>query len=71
MEAIHTSTHDNSSGTANETSDNITRKARNEMRQVRTHTWAPDTSPKLKSLQDLSIRVNPKVTEEVMHHAGL
>jgi hypothetical protein len=41
------------------------------MRQVRTHTWAPGTSPKLKSLQDLSIRVNPEVTEEVMHHAGL
>jgi hypothetical protein len=41
------------------------------MRQVWTHTWAPDTSPKLKSLQDLSIRVNSKVTEEVMHHASL
>jgi hypothetical protein len=41
------------------------------MRQVRTHTWAPGTSPKLKYLQDLSIRVNPEVTEEVMHHAGL
>jgi hypothetical protein len=41
------------------------------MRQVRTHTWAPGTSPKLKSLQDLSIRVNPEVTEEVMHHTGL
>jgi hypothetical protein len=27
--------------------------------------------PKLKSLQDLSIKVNPKVIEEVMHHAGL
>jgi hypothetical protein len=26
---------------------------------------------KLKSLQDLSIRVNLEVTEEVMHHAGL
>jgi hypothetical protein len=38
---------------------------------VRTHTWAPGTSPKLKSLQDLSIRVNPKLIEEVMHHAGL
>jgi hypothetical protein len=25
---------------------------------------------KLKSLQDLSIRVNPEVTEEVMHHAS-
>jgi hypothetical protein len=27
--------------------------------------------PKLKSLQDLSIRVNPKVIEEVMHRAVL
>jgi hypothetical protein len=41
-------------------------------RQVtRTHTWAPDTSHKLKPLQNLSIRVNPKVAEEVVHHAGL
>jgi hypothetical protein len=71
MEAIHTSTHDDSSGTASETSDKITGKTENEMRQARTHTWAPDTSPKLKSLQDLSIRVNLKVTKEVMHHAGL
>jgi hypothetical protein len=71
MEAIHTSTHDDSSGAANETSDKITRKTRNETRQARTHTWAPDTSAKLKSLQDLSIRVNPEVTEEVIHHAGL
>jgi hypothetical protein len=53
------------------TSDEITGKAGNEMRQVRTHTWAPDTSPKLKSLPDLSIKVNPKVTEEVMYHAAL
>jgi hypothetical protein len=53
------------------TSDEITGKASNEMRQVRTHTWAPDTSLKYKSLQDLSIRVNPEVIEEVMHHAGL
>jgi hypothetical protein len=53
------------------TSDKITGKAGNKMRQVRTRTWAPSTSPKLKSLQNLSIRVNPKVTEEVMHHAGL
>jgi hypothetical protein len=53
------------------TNDKIIEKAGNEMRQVRTHTWAPGTSPKLKSLQDLSIRVNPEVTEEVMHHAGL
>jgi hypothetical protein len=41
------------------------------MRQARTHTWAPDTCHKLKSLQDLSIRVTPKAIEEVMHHAGL
>jgi dihydrodipicolinate reductase len=71
LEAIHTSTHDDSSGTAKETSDKITRKTRNETRQARAHTWASDTSTKFKSLQDLSIRVNPKVTEEVMHHAGL
>jgi hypothetical protein len=71
MEAIHTSTHDDSSGTASETSDKITGKTGNEMRQVRTHTWAPNTSPKLKSLQNLSIKVNPEVIEEVVHHAGL
>jgi hypothetical protein len=41
------------------------------MRQVQTHTWAPATSPKVKSLQDLSVRVNPEVAEEVMHHASL
>jgi hypothetical protein len=41
------------------------------MRHVRTHTWAPDTSPKLKSLQDLSIMVNSDVTKDVVHHAGL
>jgi hypothetical protein len=52
-------------------SDKIAGKARNEMRQLITHTWAPDTSPKLKSLQDLSIRINPEVTKEVVHHAGL
>jgi hypothetical protein len=68
MEAIHTRTHDDTSGIANETSDKITGKTGNETRQVRTHTWAPDTSPKLKSLL---IRVNPEVTEEVVHHAGL
>jgi hypothetical protein len=53
------------------TCDEITGKAGNEMRQVWTHTWAPDTSPMLISLQDLSIRVNSNVTEAVMHHAGL
>jgi hypothetical protein len=41
------------------------------MRQAMTHTWASGTSSKLKSLQDLNIRVNPKVTKEGMHHAGL
>jgi hypothetical protein len=71
MKAIHTSTHDDSSGTTNETSDKITGKTRNKMRQARTHTWTPGTSPKVKSLQDLSIRVNPEVTEEVVRHAGL
>jgi hypothetical protein len=53
------------------TSDKIIEKARNEMRQAQTHTWATDTSPKLKYLQDLSIRVNPEVIEEVMYHASL
>jgi hypothetical protein len=53
------------------TSDEIVGKFGNETRQVRTHTQAPGTSHKLKSLQHLSIRVNPKVTEEVMHHAGM
>jgi hypothetical protein len=71
MEAVHTSTHDDSSGTANETSDKITGKTGNKMRQARTQTWGPDTSLKLKSLYDLSIRLNPEVTEEVVHHAGL
>jgi hypothetical protein len=52
------------------TSDVIIGKARNEMRQVQTHTWALGT-PKHKSLQDLSIRVNPEVTEEVVHHVVL
>jgi hypothetical protein len=71
MEAIHASIHHDISGTASEISDKITGKTGNEMRQVRTHTWAPGTSPKLKSLQDLSIRVNSEVTEEVVHHVGL
>jgi hypothetical protein len=71
MEAIHTSTHDDRSATASKTCDKINGKTGNEMRQARTHTWALDTSPKLKSLQDLSIRVNPEVTKEVVHHAGL
>jgi hypothetical protein len=38
MEAIHTSTHDDRSSTANETSDKIIGKIGNKTRQVRTHT---------------------------------
>jgi hypothetical protein len=53
------------------TSDEITRKARNEMIQVRIHTWALGTFPNLKSLQDLSIKVNSEVIEEIVHHACL
>jgi hypothetical protein len=64
MEAILTSSHGNGSDMTNGQSDEITRKAGNETRQARTHTCAPDTSSKLKSLQDSSIRVNPKVTKE-------
>jgi hypothetical protein len=71
MEAIHTSTHNDSSGTPNGTSDKIIEKIGNETRQPRTHNWAPGTSPKFKSLQDLSIRVNLEVTKEVVHHDGL
>jgi hypothetical protein len=52
------------------TNDEITENTRNEMRQVRTHTWAPGTSSKHKSLQDLSIRVNLEVTKKVVHHAS-
>jgi hypothetical protein len=37
MEAIHTSTHDDSSGIANETSDKITVKTGNETTQETTH----------------------------------
>jgi hypothetical protein len=71
MEAIHTSTHDDSSSIASETSGMITGKTGNKLRQARTQTWAPDTSPMLKSLQDLSIRVNREVPKVVMHHASL
>jgi hypothetical protein len=55
----------------NQTIDKITEKAGNGTRQARTHTWTPGISPKLKSLQDLSIRVNPEVTEVVVHYADL
>jgi hypothetical protein len=39
--------------------------------QVRTHTWARSISPKLKSWQDLSIKFNTKVIEEIIHRTGL
>jgi hypothetical protein len=71
MEATYSSNQDNDSGTTNGTSDKITGKAGNGTRKARTHTCSSDISPKLISLQDLSIRVNPEVTEEVVHHAGL
>jgi hypothetical protein len=71
MKAIHTSAHDDNNGIANDASDKVTRKTGNKIIQARTHIWKPDTSSKLKSLQHLSIRVNPKVTKEVMHYAGL
>jgi hypothetical protein len=71
VEAIHTSTHGDNNGTANKTCEKITGKTRNETRQARTHTWSPGTSPKVKSLQDLIINVNPEVTKKVMHHVVL
>jgi hypothetical protein len=52
-------------------SDEITGKAGNKTREVRTHTWAPDIYPKIKSMQDLSISVNPGVTKDVVHHVGM
>jgi hypothetical protein len=71
LEAIQATDHDNGSGTTNKTSDEITEKTWTKMRQAWTHTWAPGISPKFNYLQDLSIQVNFKVTEEVVHHAGL
>jgi hypothetical protein len=65
-----TSNNDNGSDMG-KTSGEITKKVGNEIRQVWTHTWAPGSCPKLKTLQYLSIRVNPEVTKEVVHHAGL
>jgi hypothetical protein len=71
LEAIQASNHDNGNGITNKISDEITGKTWNETRQAKTHTWAPSTSPKLKSLKDLNIRVNPKETEAVVHHVGM
>jgi hypothetical protein len=35
------------------------------------HTYSVGSSPKLKSLQDLSIRVDAEVVEEPVQHASL
>jgi hypothetical protein len=70
MEAILTSSHDNIGDMTNEQD-----KWRDNWKSWEWNETSEDsylrTSPKLKSLQDLSIRVNPEVSEEVMHHAGL
>jgi hypothetical protein len=55
----------------NKTSDEMTRKMGNMTNIATTHTWSPGYSPKLKSLQDLSIRFKVVVTEEVIDDAGL
>jgi hypothetical protein len=55
----------------NETSDKITGKLGMEWDNWGLIPGHPTSPPKLKSLQDLSIRVNLEVTEEVMHHASL
>jgi hypothetical protein len=72
MEAIHTNSHDNGSDATNGQDkwwDNWKSWEQNETSED--SYLAPDTSSKLKSLQDLSIRVNHNVTDEVMHYAGL
>jgi hypothetical protein len=72
MEAILTSSHDNGSDTTNAQDkwwDNWKSWEWNETNEDSyLGTWH---LPKFQSLHDLSIRVNPKVTEEVAHHAGL
>jgi hypothetical protein len=55
----------------NKTSDEITRKMGNMTNRATTHTRAPGYSPKLKSLQDLGIRFEAMLTEEVVDDAGL
>jgi hypothetical protein len=70
MEAILTSSHDIGSDTTirqDKWWDNWKSWERNETSEDS----YLGTSPKLKSLRDLSIRVNPEVTEEVMYHVVL
>jgi hypothetical protein len=72
MEAILTSSHDNGSNTTNgqdKWRDNWKSWERNKTSED--SYLGTQHLPKLKSLQVLSIRVNPEVTEEVVHHAGL
>jgi hypothetical protein len=67
MEAVHTSTHDDSSGIPNETSDMITWKLGTKQDKQGLIPGHPAPPPSL----NLSIRVNPEVIKEVVHHAGL
>jgi hypothetical protein len=55
----------------NKTSDEMTRKMGTRTNRATTHTGAPQLLHKLKSLQDLSIRFEAMVTEEVVDDAGL
>jgi hypothetical protein len=50
-------------GVDNKTSDEMTRKMENRTNRSTTHTKHPGYSPKLKSLQDLSIRFEAMVIE--------
>jgi hypothetical protein len=55
----------------NKTSDEITRKMGNMTNRATTHTEHPGYSPKFKSLQELGIRFEAMVTEDVVDDAGL
>jgi hypothetical protein len=55
----------------NKKSDEMTRKMGNMTNKATTHTRATQLLPKLKSLQDLSIRFKDMVTEEVIDDVSL
>jgi hypothetical protein len=55
----------------NKTSDEMTRKMGNMTNRATIHTEHPSYSLKLKYLQDLGIRFEAMVTEEVVDDAGL
>jgi hypothetical protein len=55
----------------NKKSDEMTRKMGNRTNRATTHTYAPRLHPKLKSLQDLSIKFEAMVTKEVVVDADL